>query len=250
MASHSDKNDKKTGLRGRAATVGLDKAQIVNAAIEQIDQRGLAAFSMRELARTLGVSPAVIYWHVGGRQEDLFAEVSAVITAALTDEFEPEQSWQERLRSVFRRYRYLVHQHPKVAPLLGAQMKSNGVANLVWVETVLAALAEAGFEGEGLRDAFNVLIGGLSGFVTMELAPPPADDSSGWQQTFADRVASIDAEHFPHTHAVLPLITNRIFVLRWQNGADVSYDSSFEMLLDIIIDGLALRAQQLAVSFG
>ncbi|SEG69115.1 TetR/AcrR family transcriptional regulator [Marinobacterium lutimaris] len=227
--------------------MGLDKTQIVNAAIEQIDQRGLAAFSMRELARTLGVSPAVIYWHVGGRQEDLFAEVSAVITAALTDEIEPEQSWQDRLRSVFRRYRYLVHQHPKVAPLLGAQMKSNGVANLVWVETVLAALAEAGFEGESLRDAFNVLIGGLSGFVTMELAPPP-DDADGWQQTFADRVANIDADSFPHTHAVLPLISNRIFVLRWQNGADVSYDSSFEMLLDIIIDGLTLRSQQQGVS--
>ncbi|WP_417583573.1 TetR/AcrR family transcriptional regulator [Nitrincola sp.] len=235
----------KSGLRGRAARVGLDKQQIVAAAIQQIDQRGLAAFSMRELARTLKVSPAVIYWHVGGLQEDLFAEISAVITANLTDDTTSGADWKVRLRSVFMRYRQLVHQHPRVAPLLGAQMKSNGVANLAWVETVLSALTQAGFQGEALRDAFNALIGGLAGFVTMELAPPPADDSNDWQQGFAKRVADIDPLHFPYTHAVLPMISNRIFVLRWQNGIDVSYDSSFELLLNIIIDGLAQRAQQL-----
>ena len=60
---------------------------------------------------------------------------------------------------------------PAVAPVLGAQMKSNGVANLDWVGTILKALHKGGYCGDALRPAFNVLVGGLAGFVTMKLAP-------------------------------------------------------------------------------
>ncbi|WP_296933506.1 TetR family transcriptional regulator [uncultured Marinobacter sp.] len=241
----SDAIDRPKRRRGRAAAIGLTKAQVVAAAIEQIDNKGLSGFSLRELARSLGVSPTVIYWHVGGRQEDLFAEISAVITASLAEGLTEYQDPKLRLREVFLRYRELVLKHPKVAPLLGAQMKSNGVANLIWVETVLSALSDMGFKDGLLRDAFNSLIGGLAGFVTMELAPPPAGDSSGWQEVFADRVKDISPENYPCTHAALPTITNQIFVLRWQNGEDISYAGSFEFLLDLLLDGLERRAQRL-----
>lgn len=231
--------------KGRAASIGLTKERVVSAALKQIDEEGLAKFSIRKLASQLGVSTAVIYWHVGGKQEDLFSEISAAITTALTDGIDENSDWQTRLRSIFRRYRKLVHQHPNVSPLLGAQMKSNGVANLVWVEAVLSSLHQAGFSGETLKSAFNSLIGGLSGFVTMELAPAPAEKNDAWHKTFAQRLNEIDPTEYPLTHAALPLISNQVFVLRWQNGVDVSYDSSFELLLDLLIDGLAYRAQQL-----
>lgn len=229
-------------LRGRAAAVGLTKTQIVAAALRQVDEKGFATFSLRELARTLDVSPAVIYWHVGGAKEDLFAEIAAFFTRTLSEELEPEAPWQDRLRGVFLRYRMLVMQHPNIAALLGAQMKSNGVASLDWVETVLEALTEAGYRGAALKDAFNALIGGLVGFVTMELAPAPADKAEDWGTRFAERVSQIDPKLYPLTHAALPDITNRIFVLRWQNGAEIPYDSSFALLLDLLIEGLAARA--------
>lgn len=240
----ASKYAQKTGNRprGRAAAVGLSRELVVNAAVAQIDEKGLAAFSLRELARSLGVSPAVIYWHVGGDKEDLFAEISASITSAISGDLDPSMPWTARLRQVFLAYRRLVHDHANVAPLLGAQLKSNGVANLDWVETVLAALHEGGYRGEALRDAFNALIGGLAGFVTMELAPAPSADDDSWEQTFARRVTEIDASLYPVTHAVLPDFTNRIFVLRWQNGARVSYEASFAFLLDLLIEGLAARA--------
>ncbi|MBD8893625.1 TetR/AcrR family transcriptional regulator [Roseibium litorale] len=230
--------------RGRAAVIGLTKAQVVAAAIKQIDEKGLPSFSLRELARSLNVSPAVIYWHVGGGKEDLFAEISASITSELSHELDPSQNWKERLRAVFLRYRQLVHIHPNVSPLLGAQMKSNGVANLDWVETVLSALVDAGYEGEALKDAFNALIGGLAGFVTMELATAPTETQDEWEDLFARRVAGIDPKLYPITHSVLPTVTNRIFVLRWQNGVRIPYDSSFELLLDLLIEGLDMRARK------
>lgn len=228
--------------RGRAASIGLSRAQIVAAAVAQIEAKGLAAFSLRELARSLGVSPAVIYWHVGGAKEDLFAAIAATITGGLAEAQDPSAIWTERLRQVFHAYRASVHCHPKVSPLLGAQMKSNGVASLDWIETVLVALTEGGFEGDALRDAFNALIGGLCGFVTMELAPGPASEDGAWEERVAQRMAEVDPETHPLTHAALPQLANRIFVLRWQNGAQVSYDDSYAVLLDLLIDGLAARA--------
>ncbi|WP_289155203.1 helix-turn-helix domain-containing protein [uncultured Salipiger sp.] len=128
MASmNDDKNGK--SLRGRAAAIGLSKNQVVSAAVAQIDEKGRAAFSLRELARSLGVSPAVIYWHV-----------------------------------------------------------------------------------------------------------------DGWQDLFAERIAQIVPELYPLTAAALPDLINRIFALRWQNGAVVSYAESFELLLDLLIEGLKARA--------
>ncbi|MGG7566746.1 TetR/AcrR family transcriptional regulator [Rhodovulum sp. DZ06] len=226
--------------RGRAAAIGLDKAQVVDAAVALIDERGLAAFSLRELARRLGVSPAAIYWHVGGAKEDLFAEISASITGALSAGLDASMPWDARLRQVFERYRALVHRHPAVAPLLGAQMKSNGVANLDWVETILSALQEAGYRGPALRAAFNALVGGLAGFVTMELAPAPGADD--WGARFAERLGAIDPAAHPLTHAALPEIAGRIFVLRWRNGADIPLESGFSLLLELLIEGLRANA--------
>ncbi|MCA0938774.1 TetR/AcrR family transcriptional regulator [Salipiger pacificus] len=228
--------------RGRAAAIGLTRAQIVEAAIAQIDARGLSAFSLRELARGLGVSPAVIYWHVGGSKEDLFAAIAATITGGLVAAQDPHAPWTERLSQVFHAYRAAVHRHPNISPLLGAQMKSNGNSSLDWIETVLRALADGGFQGTALRDAFNALIGGLCGFVTMELAPAPLSEDGAWESRVAERLAAVDPEAYPLTHAALPQLANRIFVLRWQNGAEVSYDESFSALLELLIDGLALRA--------
>ena len=239
---------KKNQQKGRAAAVGLNREKVVAAALHLIDENGLAAFSLRELSRRLKVSTAVIYWHVGGKQEDLFAEISAYITREITQNFDDKQIWQARIRSIFQRYRELLHQHPNVSPLLGAQMKSNGVANLIWIESIFCALDEAGFKGDDLRDAFNALIGGLAGFVTMELAPSPKDTNHQWRDSQIERVTQIDVEQFPYTYAAIPKLSNQIFVLRWQNGVDVSYNSSFETLLDLLIEGLEYRASKLEVS--
>ena len=53
MASmNDDKNGK--SLRGSAAAIGLSKGQVVSAAVAQIDEKGLAAFSLNELGSCLG----------------------------------------------------------------------------------------------------------------------------------------------------------------------------------------------------
>jgi len=47
---------------------GLDADRVIDAAVELSRGDGLAAWTLRDLGRRLGVAPSVIYHHVGGRE--------------------------------------------------------------------------------------------------------------------------------------------------------------------------------------
>lgn len=223
---------------GRPAQIGLTRDQILDAALALIDQKGLGGFSMRDLSRSLGVYPASIYWHVGGSKAQLFGEISARITATVMTPDEACADWRDTLRTFFRRYRAAVAQHPNVAPLLGAQLQSNGLPNAPMVEIVLQALQQAGYGDQDLVDAFNAVIGGLAGFVTMEFGHAPPEDQDGWATALQEQLDGLDPAAYPAISGLLPLVRNRAFVLRWQNGSDVPLDGGFDCLLESLIRGL------------
>ena len=173
----------------------LSKERIVEAALALIDRDGLAAFSLRDVARTLGVYPTALYWHVPGRN----ALLAAVVEHALRDIWRPRGrgSWQAWLRALFHRYRAAVRRHPNVAPLIGAQLVSNAGIGPELVERILATLAEAGFAGDRLVDAYNTVIASKVGFVTMELAAAPDEDRARWAAAMRARIRDIDPEALP-----------------------------------------------------
>ena len=228
---------------GRAAAVGLTRERIVSAAIDLIDRNGLDALTMRELSRQLDVYPTAIYWHIGGSKADLFSEIAGELTAGMIGPEDICADWRDTLRLLFRRFRERVHRHPNAAPLLGAQMQSNGAPNAHWVEIILTALSQAGFRDQAMVDAFNALVGGLVGFVTMELAPGPAEQTVEWEKSFETRLEELDDERFPLTRATLPLMRNRAFVMRWKNGSEAPLDTGFDALLESLLKGLELRAK-------
>lgn len=227
---------------GRAAEKGLTRDAIVSAAIALIDAEGLGNFSVRALARQLGVYPAAIYWHIGGAKDDLFSEITATITAGLIRPDEVPDDWRDTLRLVFHRYRAAARKHPDIANLIGAQIKSNGPPHAGLVEVLITALRRAGYDGETLVDAFNALIGGLFGYVTMELAPPPQRDVAAWETSFESRLSALDPARFPETAAYLPLMRNRAFALRWKNGVEVPLAGGYDALIENLIAGLAANA--------
>ncbi|MDR6890488.1 MULTISPECIES: TetR/AcrR family transcriptional regulator [Variovorax] len=229
---------------GRPAGGGaLSKRLIAQAALAHIDEFGLGAFSMREIAARLGVYPATVHWHVSTR-EALLAEVAAMVMADVTPP--PGQAgWQEWIAQLFRRCRAAVRRHPNVAQLLGAQLVSNGSLPTELVEGVLAALVEAGFEGQPLLEAYNCVIAAMLGFVTMEFSPLPADNTQAWAEELRERVHTIRPLDHPVLTRNLPLLANQAFIVRWDNGAAVPLDSSFERHIQIVIDGLEAFARRL-----
>ena len=237
-------SEPKPRTAGRPAGGGaLSRQRIAEAALAHIDAFGLGAFSMREIAAQLGVYPATVHWHVSTR-EALLAEVAATVMAEVTPP-RGQLTWQEWIAELFRRCRAAVRRHPNVAQLLGAQLVSNGSLPTELVEGVLAALVEAGFEGESLREAYNCVIAAMLGFVTMEFSPLPADNTQAWAEELRERVHTIRPLDHPVLTRNLPLLANNAFIVRWDNGTTVPLDSSFERHIQIVIDGLEAFARRL-----
>lgn len=219
---------------------GLSKEKVVAAALALIDRNGAAGFSLRDVARHLGVYPTAIYWHVPSRNA-LIGEIAAFAMRDIVPPVSP-RNWRAWLKGLFRRYRAAVRRHPNIAPLLGAQLVSNVGVDARMIEGILAALTHAGYGGRALVDAFNVVIATMSGFVTMEFGPEPAEDPRGWAASFERRVRALGTAEHPVLARHLPALANRAFILRWQNGTKVPLGRGFEAFIDCVVRGLAERA--------
>jgi TetR/AcrR family transcriptional regulator, tetracycline repressor protein len=206
------------------------------AALEQIDNKGLESFSLRDLARTLGVYPRAIYWHVRNRNDLL----SGMVVFALRDIYPPTTSsdWKGWLRKLFYQYRSAIQRHPNIAPLIGASILSGGGFGADTIEIILTVLSKAGFEGEQLVEAYNVVVAAQVGFVTLELAALPLEDIVSWASEYRKQIGTVDVLRYPVLGRYLPVLANRAFMLRWSNGTEVPLDSSFKRFVEVVISGL------------
>jgi AcrR family transcriptional regulator len=94
------------------------KQEILDAALELADDKGLEAVSMRALAERTGVTPMALYPHVGSKAALLDGMLGRVIGQLVADEgpaLSPD--WRERLRMLLRGARQLAHRHPWAAAL-------------------------------------------------------------------------------------------------------------------------------------
>lgn len=108
------------GVRGRPAKV--TRAEVVGAAVALADAQGLAAVSMRSVARRLGVGAMTLYTHVGNQAE----LVDAMVDRAYAD-FDAATggaAWREALETharglwrLYRRHVWLTDVNPWRLPL-------------------------------------------------------------------------------------------------------------------------------------
>jgi AcrR family transcriptional regulator len=235
-------NSRSTSNRARSKADGvLTRERIVAAAIQEIDERGLAAFSIRNLAGRLGVYPTAVYWHIANRNLILAEVVGQVLGGASPS---ANLDWRDYLRQLLGRYRSAIKAHPNVAPLVGAHLIGNASIPFAFVERLLAKLSEAGFTGEDLVDAYNTVVAALAGFITQEFAPVPEEGGDAWRAGIQERLLSVDAKACPTLAANLPLLANRAFILRWRSGAEAPLDASFERYAETVVAGLERFAEQ------
>lgn len=216
----------------------LSTERIVGAALACLDEVGFTGFSLRGVARALGVFPAALYWHVPGGRDGLLAAAAGEAIRDILPSGATALSWQDWLRALFHNYRTAVRAHPNVAPVLGSQLLSNAGIDLDLIEALLATLTRAGFAGASLVGAYNVVIAAMVGFTTLEFAPLPADSTEPWQETLRNRLATVDPARHPTLAAHLPAMTNRAFVVRWHNGLDAPLDDAFATYVETVIGGL------------
>jgi AcrR family transcriptional regulator len=213
--------------------------QIFEATLTLIDEKGISNFNIRDLAATLGVTPAAIYWHVPNRDALISGAVNLAIrnvAGALT----ARGQWQNRLRKLIRAFRDALRAHPKLAPAVASELSYNASFDCELLDRVVRVLEDAGLKGAALVEAFNVVIAAMCGFVTLELSTAPSDKN--WEMDCRQHMNAIDGQRFPSLGRHLHALENNAFLLRWSSGIEKPLDDAFEAWIDVVVMGLERRA--------
>jgi AcrR family transcriptional regulator len=201
----------------------LDRTAIVARAVAFADEHGTDALSMRKLAAELGYEVMSLYNHVANK-----AEVLALMVDAVAAEIPPPDPDVEPLvavRTLAVDTRAALVRHPWAAGLWLRQMP--GPARIDHMEYLLAALAATDMTPPVAHLAFHAVNNHVIGYTLQEQAMayvvPPDGDADALARSFLDGVS---ADEHPYT------------VIHVQQHLDGDTASSFELVLDLILDGL------------
>lgn len=204
----------------------LSVERIVTASVEVADGGGLAAVSMRNVGKQLGVEAMSLYQHIAGKEQllDLLADwVFARMELPTLD-----APWRPEMRARAQSARRVLATHPWALTLIESR-RNPGPALLRYHNTVLGCLRHNGFPVPLATSAFSVLDSYIRGFVLTELTIPieSADDT----RELADHLG-LSAEDYPY---MVEMLTEQVI------GGDFTYADEFDFGLDLILDGLASR---------
>ncbi len=150
--------------RGRPRKDGpiLNKTAILDAAMRLLDRAG-AAFSIRELARTLGVDSMAIYTYFDGRGALEEAIVIREMQDALVP-YDPRAGWSENARNLLLSYAELLAKRPTLhAAVLRLGSRAEGPASL-FRKRFITALSPLGLNNIELELALELAVDYVHGF--------------------------------------------------------------------------------------
>ena len=160
--------------RGRPAV--LDRAMVVAAGLELVDEEGLAELSMRRLGSRLGVEAMALYRYVPGK-DDLLDAIVGLLVAELDDDpevlIEPSGGWQDFVRRLAHGVRRVALRHPTAFPLLASRPPEAPwlrppLRSLTWVERLISGLVSEGFDDEAAVGAYRAFSSFLLGHLLLE----------------------------------------------------------------------------------
>jgi TetR/AcrR family transcriptional regulator, tetracycline repressor protein len=143
-------------VRTPGQRAGLTRDQVLDAALDLVDEGGAAALTMRRVAQRLGVAPNALYSHVADRAALLDAVLDARLAAVAVPEPGPDPV-ADLAELMVRTYDLLVGR-PDLVPLYLARQGSRGPQARRLGAAMLDLLAAAGVTGAGADEARRVLI--------------------------------------------------------------------------------------------
>lgn len=223
-------------MKTNSEKIQLSKHTIIETALTLIAEKGIDAFSIRDVSRQLKVYPTAIYWYFKNKNT-LLGEVANAVMSKVTPDYDSIE-WQEWLRMLFGNYREAVKQHPNIAQLIGSRLLANAYQDPALLEGVITALIEAGCPQQHIIPMYNTVIAAMCGFATMEFGTLPQDNIDEWKAHLKDGANTLEPSVYPNLSHFLPHMLNTSFILRWQNGYDKPMNDSFTVYVDVFLDGL------------
>jgi AcrR family transcriptional regulator len=192
----------------------------VAAAIAVVDADGVGALSMRHLASRVGYEVMSLYNHVTNKDELLSLMVDVV--AAEVGPPDPSATPLQAVRSMAVATRGALGRHPWAAELWLRQMP--GPARTQLMDHLLQLLDQSGLSAELAHHGFHAVTNHVLGYTLQELGMTAGRESI--EATAEQFLAGISATTYPH------------MVAHVRQHLDGQTGSSFELVLDLILDGL------------
>jgi TetR/AcrR family tetracycline transcriptional repressor len=196
----------------------LSREHVINEALVLVDRDGPSRFSLRGLAKHLGVTPMALYNHVAGKHELLQAVADSVVSNV---KYRPVRGgWQKVVAECFRTLRTACLAHPGAILVVESADALPGAAFRP-MEITLTALQRAGFGEEDALRTYSLLTTFTLGQVSYQI--------KGWARgvdpTAAANEGRISRRTFP---AVIDAAAHK----SWD------FDEAFEFGLSVILAGL------------
>ncbi len=204
---------------------GIDRVEILDAALNLFASVGETTFSIRKLAAAVGVDPMTVLHHFGSKAELL----RAVADHALRGIEIPHATtnWRDDLKAVANAYRTLAHRHPRVFHL-HFRYNATGPADHISSEIVYCALRRAGLadaETAGLGLAFYAFVLGFALAEAEGLLRPLRESEEA-------ELDALDPETYKATRALIPAFKK------------LDPDAAFDDSVEAFILGVAALAER------
>src|SRR5215475_11102385 len=149
--------------------MALDRARVVKAAIDLLDEVGLDGLTLRRLAKVLGVQAPALYWHFKSKQE-LLDQMIATIASSEAPIRPPERGepWDTWLADQARVMHTALDSHRDGALL--AAMTRPQQSQWADIEARIAVLVDAGMTPGEALDAMLAIRNYVSGFTLEQQA--------------------------------------------------------------------------------
>ncbi|GAA4257065.1 TetR/AcrR family transcriptional regulator C-terminal domain-containing protein [Dactylosporangium darangshiense] len=175
--------------RQRGERAGLTREQVLDAALDLVDEAGLPSLTMRALGARLGVEAMTLYHYVPNKDALIDGMVERVFTAA-SPPASPRGDWRTYLRTYAHDLRRVLLLHPGVLPAVVRPAVTP--ATLDSVETGLRMLRWAGFPLGMAVDALNSLTLFVLGHTGAEVGISSASGAGS-----PDWLAGLDESRYP-----------------------------------------------------
>ena len=200
----------------------LDAERIVATGVALADADGVEALTMRRLADELGYKVMALYRHVANKDELLGKMIDAVAAtiAVPAPDTPPMQAIREHAiatRDVFVR-------HPWVPPLWLRFMP--GPARVDHMEYLLATFDRSGLPPDIAHHGFHAVNNHVLGYTLQAQEMAASTDERETDDLAREFIGSLDTARHAHTIAHV------------QQHLDGDTGSSYELVLDLILDGL------------
>ena len=218
-------------MTAREERTPLTAERVVRGAVALADEIGIEALTMRKLAEFLDVKPMSIYHHVSSKDEILDGMVDLVFSEI--DLPPGDVDWQQAIRQRCVSARAVLNRHPWAPPLMESR-QTPGPATLGHHDAVIGCLRRGGLSFELTAHAYAVIDSYLYGFALQEANLPfgGGEEIGELAEEIATDVPDVD----------YPDLMSFVAATALQPG--YSFGRSFEVGLDLIIDGLARAAAE------